>query len=140
MPLGLQAITPKAALIDTHAAEAQLLATHRAYITAVQKQMQSYPSQKATKYRRTGDYGRSWGGSGSVFISAAESRLVNRLWYSVYVGGPRPGNGVGERQAAVMAGKGWPSISTVARATIKLYRPLYNNAVKGRAGVSLGGI
>lgn len=139
MAVGLKALSHKTKLIDDASVQQQLLATHRAYIAAVQKKMAYYPPQQPTTYHRTGDYGRGWAGPGSVMISATESRLVNRNAHSVYVGGPKPGEGPGRRQTAVMARKGWPSISTIAHDTIKLYKPLYNAAVKGRANVSISG-
>lgn len=136
MPLGLQAIRPKRfELIDPRAVERDLENTNRRYGLDVGKAMAKYPAQKPTRYRRTGDYGRGWTAPGAVRASAKEVTVVNRVKYSVYVGGPKyGGRGKGERQAKVMQQKGWPSITDVARETKRDYVQLVNRAIRGRPG------
>jgi len=137
MPLGLQAIRPKRfELIDPRAVVTDLEKTNRQYALDVGKQMAYYPPQRPTRYKRTGNYGRGWTAPGAVRASATEVTLVNRVGYSVYVGGPWPqsGHDKGERQTKVMHGKGWKSISDVARDTKKNYVQLVNKAVRGRPG------
>lgn len=134
MPLGLQAIRPKRFdVIDPRAVVSDLEKTNRSYALDVGKAMAKYPSQRPTRYVRTGDYGRGWTAPGSIKASASEVTLVNRVGYSVYVGGPRQGN-KGERQAAVMRKKGWQSITDVARETKRNYVQLVNRAIRGRPG------
>jgi hypothetical protein len=134
VPLGLQAIRPKRfELIDPRAVERDLENTNRRYGLDVGKAMAKYPAQKPTRYRRTGDYGRGWTAPGAVRASAKEVTVVNRVPYSVYVGGPLSGN-KGERQTAVMRKKGWPSITNVARETKRNYVQLVNRAIRGRPG------
>jgi hypothetical protein len=134
VPLGVQAIRPKRfEVIDPRAVVTDLEATNRRYALDVGKQMATYPSQRPTKYRRTGNYGRGWTAPGAVKASAAEVTLVNRVGYSVYVGGPKQGN-KGERQTKVMRGKGWKSITDVARETKREYVQLVNKAIRGRPG------
>lgn len=134
MPLGLQAIRPKRfEVIDTRAVASDLEKINRQYALDVGKQMAQYPPQKPTRYKRTGNYGRGWTAPGAVRASASEVTLVNRVTYSVYVGGPRQG-AVGERQTKVMRGKGWKSITDVARETKRNYVQLVNKAIRGRPG------
>jgi hypothetical protein len=134
MPLGFQAIRPKRyEVIDPRAVVSDLEKTNRQYALDIGKGMSKYPSQKPTRYKRTGNYGRGWTAPGAVKASASEVTLVNRVGYSVYVGGPLQG-GVGERQTKVMRGKGWPSITNVARDTKKNYVQLVNKAIRGRPG------
>ncbi len=134
MPLGLQAIRPKRFdLIDPRAVVSDLEKTNRQYGLDVGKKMAAYPPQRPTTYRRTGTYGRGWTAPGAVKASASEVTVVNRVGYSVYVGGPKQGN-VGERQTKVMRGKGWPSITDVARETKRDYIELVNRSIRGRPG------
>lgn len=136
MPLGLQAIRPKRfEVIDPRAVTADLEKTNRQYALDVGKAMAKYPPQKPTKYVRTGNYGRGWTAPGAIKATAAEVTLVNRVRYSVYVGGPKyGGRGKGERQTKVMQQKGWPSITDVARETKRKYVQLVNKALRGRPG------
>jgi len=137
MPLGLHAIRPKRfAIIEPNRADIER--SNRQYVLNVGKKMGSYPPQRRTVsgYKRTGNYGRGWTAPGAVRASAEEATLVNRVGYSSYVGGPWPqsGHDKGERQTREMHGRGWPSITDVARAEKKNYVQLVNKALKGRPG------
>lgn len=137
MPLGLRAIRPKRfEVIDPRAVVADLEKTNRQYLLDVGEEMAYYPPQRPTKYKRTGDYGRGWSSPGAVRASASEATLVNRVPYAVYVGGPWPQSRheKGQRQTKVMHGKGWKSISDVARDKKKSYVQLVNRAIRGRPG------
>lgn len=136
MPLGLQAIRPKRlAPVNTARVLADAQRANKQYGLKVAAKMQKYPSQEPTDYVRTGDYGRGWTAPGAVKATPHEVTVVNRVKYSVYVGGPKGGGRKkGERQAAVMRKKGWPSITDVARETKKDYSDLVNRAIRGRPG------
>jgi hypothetical protein len=144
MPVGLKAIVPKTAVFpSTAAVQHEIPKVLMAYGLAVTAQMAKYPAQrppanpKRRAYRRTGDYGRFWNAPGAVTVRGYTLTVVNRVQhggrsYGVYVGGPLPGHGAGFRQALTMTSRGWPSISNVARATARKYRPVLNRAVLGR--------
>lgn len=134
MPLGLQAIRPKRfELIDPGAVVADLEKSNREYVLKVGRQMADYPSQRPTKYVRTGDYGRGWTAPGAVRASATEATLVNQVPYSVWVGGPNPSHGQ-PGQTKDMRKRGWKSITDVARETKREYVQLVNKAIRGRPG------
>lgn len=163
MPLGLRALYPKRAIgpqadrLETDADAALLQYGH-----AVAAKMAVYPPQIPPQtvrasvdkrgrvrvrlggasgrkpYRRTGDYGRAWSAPTAVTVRNATVTVVNRVQhggrsYSVYVGGPKEGPGPGQRQAKVMARRGWVSITDVGRSLVKQYQPIVNRAVVGRA-------
>ena len=137
MPLGLKAIRPKrTTVIDTSRVLRDALKANDDFISRVQRRMQKYPAQEPTDYVRTGDYGRGWTAPGAKKVSATEATLVNRVTYSVYVGGPWPQSGRrrGARQARVMNAKGWPSLSDVAREEKRRYRRIVIEAIRGRPG------
>lgn len=147
MPVGLKAIYPRTHLgVDVATVPGQVERALMLYGLAVGARMAQYPAQippissnpRRRPYRRTGDYGRFWSSPGAVRVTGNSVTLVNRVQhngrsYGVYVGGPVPGEGAGKRQAKIMARRGWPNISAVAREEARKFRPILNRAIVGRA-------
>lgn len=97
----------------------------RTFGVEAQRRLKKYPAQQPTDYVRTGNLGRNW--EGTPNLKSGESvTLTNPTPYAVWVQGPNQGSG--PKQAGVMAGKGWPSITTVgeeaAKAAIKKWEDL----------------
>lgn len=146
MPLGLKAIIPrdlKTLSPDPQKITKDVPIALRQFALAVAARLAKYPAQAPPplgrkRYRRTGDYGRGWTAPGAIRVTGNTVTLVNRVnhrgkSYGVYVGGPVPGRGPGERQAELMGRRGWANISEVAKEEAKLHKPILNRAIQGRA-------
>lgn len=131
MPLGLRSIRANPKVIDTTRVLRGLEKANTAYGQSIQRRMQRYPAQKPTTYVRTGDLGRGWTAPGSLKVTPYEMILVNRVGYSVWVQGP---NDKAPGQARVMKGKGWQSLSTVAREERRKWVGIVNREIRGRPG------
>lgn len=79
-----------------------------------------YPPPNSS-YRRSGDLGRHWAAKVEVFPALVRGRVINSVTYAVFVQGPTKG-AKGERQTAVMAAKGWPSVTTVLADTWRKHK------------------
>lgn len=111
--LSLKPIVPKHPIVDKKVG-ARVEGELKAWGGRVVNRMASYPAQQPTTYRRTGTLGRNWrlrfGTENGLIFAAA----VNATRYAPFVQGPKDGPR-GARQTAVMASKGWQSVSTIGR-------------------------
>src|SRR3972149_10870196 len=90
----------------------------RAFSLDMVRQMQSYPPITPWKHgfpksglrkggKRTGTLGKNW----SYDLKPGEAVVANRVPYAGYVEGYKGRGSKGEKQTAVMAARGWFSIS-----------------------------
>lgn len=88
---------------------AALVQQMRQLVADAHREVAAYPAPNSD-YRRTGTYGKRWSTTVEVFPSSIVGRVGSNLSYAVYVGGPKSG-GKGNQQTAVMASKGWVSVT-----------------------------
>jgi hypothetical protein len=148
MPFRLEALRATREVIGDPSRQIEALLGTAGFAGGMIKRMARYPAQqppygagvslgrragartrKGTRvgpkqYRRTGDLGRGWrmtalGRRGDEFYS----EVANQIPYGPYVQGKSSGR-KGERQTAVMASKGWQSITPEAHDEWARWRPL----------------
>lgn len=127
-PMHVVAVLPKKPGADPLKEQLRIKAALTEFAFEAQRDMQKYPAWQPWTSRppssgprkggrRTGTYGRTWRVS---WRGKYTVEIGNNTAYARFVGGPKG------TQTRVMAGRGWPSISTVGPAAMK------------RAGIKVG--
>lgn len=122
MPLRLEAIVAKKAVVPIPTAD--LMRQLMKYGADVLHEMETYPPKMPWKNpppktgvrrggNRTGSYKKHW--SLNPLLGQMGIEVSNRIPYAGFVGGYKGRGSKSERQTRVMAGRGWPSITDVAK-------------------------
>lgn len=139
--LRLVKIIPKSLPLDPVWAQAQLDDALTTFAGAMVRDMASYPAAQPWTSRpprtgpraggrRTGALGRNW-----RITNHARGRLIevaNPIEYAPYVQGP-PNAVKGQRQTAVMASRGWQTITGITSKNWPRTRTRINAILTGRA-------
>lgn len=138
MPVSFKPIVPKKKLhlFDPEKVKKGL----RNYALKVQGEMQDYPEFVPWKStppktgpraggKRTGAYGQRW--SVQIALGGFKAIASNALYYAGFVGGYKGRGNRAERQTKVMAKRGWPSITDVAKKAWDKYLPGIKKSLQG---------
>ena len=115
--LSLRAIVPKKIVLAKYP-DSSIGAGLRLYALDLTNEMKSYPPYQPTKtrYKRTGNLGRRWGYS----YTSSKATVDNDRYYARYVQGYV---GRSPRQTALMASRGWQSVSEKGREVWQRHLP-----------------